>query len=192
MKKILISTLLALVLLSLSGCFQRKETTEVITPTEEVNVEKVNVEETINETYKYQNKEESFSLQVPAEWTFKENVFGSLVMFFAPQEENDTTKENLGIVMNKLEGDVQLESYYQLTRGNLENVIPNFELVNETKGEKTITFVYKGKQGETTLQRQQTLRLEGTTVYIFTYTALEDTFNDLLNDINNIINSFSL
>ncbi len=129
---------------------------------------------------------------MPTEWTFKENVFGSLVMFFGPQGEDDTTKENLWIVVNKLEWDVQLESYYQLTRGNLENVIPEFELISEDKGENTITFTYAGEQGEAALQRQQTLRLEGTTVYIFTYTALDKTFDDYSTDINKIINSFSL
>ncbi len=60
MKKILTSTLLVLVLLSLSGCFQKKDTTEVVTTPEEVAVVEVTAEENINETYEYQNKETHF------------------------------------------------------------------------------------------------------------------------------------
>jgi len=68
---------------------------------------------------------------LPAAWTFQENVFGSLVMFFAPQEEGDKVKENIGIVTEELTGDVQLSSYFELAKGIAESVIKEYQIVKE-------------------------------------------------------------
>lgn len=189
MKKILISVLLAMTVLSLSWCFQKKDT-EITATTQETTIE--TVAETTQKPYEYKNKEKEFSLQVPYAWTFKENVFGSLVMFFAPQKEGDMVKENLWVIIQELEGDINFNSYYESMKANLEDVIPAFEFVNEDIQNNQITFGYKGTQAEKVLQRQQTLILKWTTIYIFTYTAIEKTFQDLLNEVNGIIKSFSL
>ncbi len=113
-------------------------------------------------------------------------------MIYAPQEEWDTTKENIWIVTQKLSWDIQLSSFYQLTRWNLESVIPEFELIDETVEDEKVVFSYKGTQAWTTLQREQTLIINEDVVYVFTYTAIEETFDNFAEEITNIVDTFKL
>jgi hypothetical protein len=47
------------------------------------------------DNFEYINKEKGFTLTIPSAWTFQENVYGSIVILFAPQETGDATKENI-------------------------------------------------------------------------------------------------
>ena len=149
-----------------------------------------------NQPYEYINKEKWFSFTLPASWTFQENAFGSLVMFFAPQEKWDTIKENIGVTATELTGNVQLSSYFELAKGIAESVISNYKIEKEEpitiNGENAMKVIYKGVQGGENLQREQVIVLKWKTAYVITYTATEKTFNNLLVGVDNIINTFTI
>jgi hypothetical protein len=208
-KKILTVFILGIITFTLGGCFQKKvdtTTTQTGIDTQETTssmVDKVISTEVATEkpaeqatTYEYSNKEGWFTLQVPNQRTFQENVFNSLVMLYAPQPKGDTVKENLGIITEKVEGSVNLSGYYELTKGNLETIIPDFTLISKEDikidGINAIKIIYKGTQQEKKLQREQVIFLKNNTAYVCTYTATQDTFDSLVKDVEAIINSFKL
>lgn len=152
-------------------------------------------------TYNYINKEKSFSLQVPSMRTFKESILNSLVIFFAPQWSWDNIKENLWITSDDLTWEIYtwytgLDTYYNQTMSLLENVINDFQLVSKEEiqvdNQNAITIIYNGTVENRKLRREQVFFIKWKTVYIFTYTAPQDTFYAFSADVNNIINSFSL
>jgi len=117
-------------------------------------------------------------------------------MFFAPQGEGDKIKENLWIVTEELTGDVQLASYFELTKGSIESVIHDYKVEKEeaitVNGGNAMKIIYKGTEGENKLEWQQIVTLKWTTAYIFTYTATEDTFNNFIDEVDAIINTFTM
>lgn len=121
MKKI-ISLALATSLLVMFGCTKNQSITEVTT---------TDVQDTLTwQTYEHSSKE--FTLQYPDTRTFEENVYGSLIMFFSPLGENDTLKENVGIVKKDIERSYSLDEYYTLIQPDIIKIIPNFtEVSNE-------------------------------------------------------------
>lgn len=200
MKKIIIFAALTTTVLLLTGCLQKKSTdviNHVSTETPTIQEQKPAEEVIYNDiAYTYTNKEKGFTLTLPNERTFQENVFGSLVMFFAPESTGDTVKENLGVLTETLSGTIDLNAYVELTKGNVESVINEYSFVSQdgiTIGDTpAIKLIYKGSQSAQNLQWQQVMFLKDNTVYIFTYTATQDTFKDFSEAVNSIITSFSL
>lgn len=201
-KKILIAILLSSTVI-LGWCFQKKQaistTTniqEAITETTGTVAQETSSTEPVATSYEYTNKEAWFTLQVPAKRTFQENIFNSLVMLYAPQEAGDTIKENLGIISEKIEGDVNLNSYYELTKGNLETIISDFTIESKEDikidGIDAIKLIYKGTQQDKKLQREQILLIKNNTAYISTYTATQDTFSDFVQEAEAIMMSCTL
>jgi hypothetical protein len=85
-------------------------------------------------------------------------------MFFAPLKEGDKIKENLGIITEELTGDVQLTSYFELTKGNVESVIHDYKMEKEEaitiNGENAMRIIYKGTESENKLEWQQVVLLK--------------------------------
>lgn len=197
MKKIFTLVALGAATAVLVWCFAKKDAVVVGTNLPAVSGE-VAAEATIpsDQPYEYINKEKWFSFMLPATWTFQENVFGALVMLFAPQEKWDTIKENIGVTTTELTGNIQLSSYFELAKGIAESVISNYKIEKEEaitiNGESAMKVIYQGVQGGENLQREQVVVLKWKTAYVLTYTATEKTFNDLLAGVDNIINTFTI
>jgi hypothetical protein len=147
-KKMLTLMSLTTIVVSLTGCVSKTEpaTNETLTETE-ITETTTATETPSNEPYEYINKDKGFSFTLPAAWTFQENVFGSLVMFFAPQTEGDKTKENLGVSIVELTGKVDLKSYYELAKGILESKTNDFKIEKEEEltinGENAMKIIFK-------------------------------------------------
>lgn len=135
-------------------------------------------------------------MQAPDAWTFQENVFNSLVMFYAPQNDGNKAKENLGILSEELTGDIDLSGYYELTRGNVESVIADYKFISteniKIQDMDAIKLTYQGTQNQMDLEREQVMLIKGETAYVFTYTATQDSFAKHLEDADSIIDSFTL
>ncbi len=149
-----------------------------------------------NKFQSYESQTDKFSIQFPGGWTFQENVYGASVMFFSPLTKDDTLKENLGIVKKELDKEYTLNDYYTTTQPELQKLIPNFtEVSNETmqiNGIDAQKLIYKGTQGDVKLQREQVYLIKNKVVYIITYTATEDTFDEYINDVETTISSLQL
>ena len=201
-KKIFTVITLTAVAITLTGCFWKKEiiTSESALPvlvtggntTEDV----AEVQAPNDQPYTYIHKGKWFSFTLPAQRTFQENAFGSLVMFFAPQAEGDKIKENLGITTTELTGDINLTGFFELSKGIAEGRTNNFKIEKEEaitiNGDNAMKIIYKGTDGENKLEWQQVVLLKWTTAYEFTYTATEDTFDNLIDEVDTIINTFTI
>lgn len=144
----------------------------------------------------YESKTDKFTLQFPATRTFEENVYGSSVMFFTPLAQDDKLRENIGIVKKTLDKEYTLDEYYTLTKPELQNLIPNFvEVSNETikiKDMNAQKLIYQGTQGEVKLQWAQVYLIKNKVVYIITYTATEDTFNEFIKNVDDMVATLEL
>jgi len=144
----------------------------------------------------YESKTDKFSIQFPREWTFQENVYGASVMFFSPLAKDDILRENLGIIKKELDKEYTLTDYYTITQPELQKLIPNFtEVSNETlqiNGIDAQKLIYKGTQGDVKLQWEQVYLIKNKVVYIITYTATEDTFDEYIKDVETTIGSLEL
>lgn len=178
MKKIL-SLVLAAGLLFLFWC---AKTTPATTDTTMTN------QENAPERQMYENKEYWFSIQFPGNRIFEEKKFGADVMFFTPLGEWDQLQENVGVMKKALDKDYTLTEYYELTKPELIKLIPEFtEISNEPIKINDIDaqkLIYKGKQGDTKLQREQIYLIKNKNVYVLTYTATEDTFNEFAQKVD--------
>jgi hypothetical protein len=191
--------LLWLCIILLWWCFwsnkQKTHTSNNIpkTETEEKTINKIQVK---SKFYEYINKEYWFKVIVPSERSFQEKTFWSIVMFFSPTETWDTTKENLGIVIEKLKINQDLTTFANKTKENLEYVITDYKLLNEKNIKiwdiNAIQITYNWKSSnQKLLQRQQLFFIKENTSFVLTYTATQDTFDLYIDWINTITNSFS-
>jgi hypothetical protein len=186
MKKI-ISLVLATSLLVLFGCTKNQPISDVTT---------TDIQDTITwQTYEATSHE--FTLQYPDTRTFEENVYGSLVMFLSPLGEGDTLKENVGIAKKELERSYSLDDYSTLHhQQNIIKIFPDYtEVSNETITINNIEakkIIYTLTQGDTKLQQETIYIIKDKIVYIITYTALQSTFDEFAQTIDEMISTFEI
>ncbi|MCX6825017.1 MAG: PsbP-related protein [candidate division SR1 bacterium] len=139
----------------------------------------------------YANTTDAFTLQYPTTRVFKENVFGSSVVFFTPMNTGDTVSENIGIMKKSLDKEYTLDEYYAIMKPELTKLVPEFtEVSNESIKINDVNaqkLIYKGTEGSKKLQWEQVYLIKNKAVYIITYTALEDTFNQFNQTLDEMI-----
>ena len=142
----------------------------------------------------YENKMHNFSIEIPNTWAFQENINWFNIEIKTPK--NDKINENLGIVVQELQTNETLTSYTEKTIKWLKDL---YEDYNEIKKEDVeinqikctaLTYEISGNWYE--IKAQQTVFLKDNKPYIFQYTATKNTFNNYIDDINKIINSFTI
>lgn len=144
----------------------------------------------------YTNSGEKLSISYPSARTVQEGSFNSIVMFFTPLGDGDTFKENAGITKEALPEKMTLDAYYNSARDLLSGAIKDFKEISVT--DTTINnlpakkVVFAGKQDAFSIQWQQYVILKDTTIYVITYTALIDTFNQNLADFDAMAQSLVL
>lgn len=147
------------------------------------------------ELQSYENKKDGFSIQFPGTRSFQEDVYGSSVMFASPTDENDKIKENIGIMKKTLSKTYTLDEYYALNKETLSAQTGYAEVentmitVNDLEAKKVI---FKSAMNDTKLQFEQIFVIKGGFVYIITYTATEATFDDYIQDLNDMIASLEI
>ncbi len=183
------SLVLAVSLLFLFGCTKNGTTpTEITTlPADQQDVP---------ERQTYENKEYNFTIQVPGARTFQENVFNAVVMFKTPVTEGDTITENVGIAISTLDKEYTIDDYYAITKPQLEERIAWFtEISNENldiNGIQGKKLVYKGKQGSYDIQWKETYIIKEKTLYVITYTATVDTYEQYAEKVDEIITTLEI
>lgn len=136
------------------------------------------------------------SLTYTTDWKYMENIYGSLVTFFAPQTDNDLFRENLGISLEKLPTSLTVDQYYATTKTQLGKLIKDFtEVGNENlivDGLVAKKIIYEGTQQTYKLKWQQVFVIKEKIVYIFTYTANGDTFDLFAPAVDEMIKTVQL
>ncbi|MFA7298767.1 MAG: PsbP-related protein [Candidatus Absconditabacterales bacterium] len=187
MKKIL-SLLLVGGFIFLFGC--AKNGTTDPTTIETTTTDTVINEQVTDERQTYESKKDAFSIQFPGTRTFQENVYGSSVMFSSPTNEEDKIRENVGIMKKPMSKEYTLEEYYALTKSELEAQADYAEVENTTitiNGVEAKKIIFKSSMNNTKLQFEQVFLIKNKIAYIITYTATEDTFDQYIKKVNEMI-----
>lgn len=144
------------------------------------------------EFIEYENKPFQFKLQIPNNWNFKENSNWFDLILNTPK--NDEINENLWIKIQQPKVEQNLESYIKKTIEELQSIYTDFTTIEtkKTTFNNWISIVYEFSDNWLDLKAQQTVFLISNNSYVFTYTATKETFNQYIETVNKIINSFSL
>ncbi|MFZ2150739.1 MAG: DcrB-related protein [Candidatus Absconditicoccaceae bacterium] len=151
-------------------------------------------DKTIKEDKLYQNKKEGFSLQIATGREVKENRNGLLVSIYAPQKQGDKIKENLSVNIDLQSGNQTIEEYYLQQKNGIQDHIKDFREISKEEykleKDKGIKVIYQGTLGINKLQWQQIIFNKNGKFFLITYTATQSTFDEHIDEINNIIKSF--
>lgn len=147
-----------------------------------------------NEFIEYDNKKYGYRLKIPINRTFQEdNQWFDLIL---NSPKNDDINENLWIVVQELQIEESLESFTEKTIEWLKELYEDYNEIKkeniEINSNKWITLIYEITENWYKLKAQQTTFLINNKSYVFQYTATKDTFNNYINEITEIINSFTL
>lgn len=183
-KKLLIVVILLGLVLTWCSSQTDKENQE-----ENIQIEKV-------KTLSYENKQYRLKLDFDSNRTFKENVYGATVMFFAPEKEWKTTKENLWITIKLINSWANLDSLYSENKEILQGISENF-IIESEKDIKIDNYPakqiqYNFSQGDYNIKQEQILVIKEETLYMINYTATQDTFDEYKKNVDKIIKSISI
>lgn len=143
----------------------------------------------------YNNSENNLSIRYPDNWIKKEEENG--VMFISPKENSeDIFQENIGVTVQTLANStVTLEQITAASLEQLKNMITDFSLVSSTQinlaNMPAKKLIYTGKFGNFNIKWLQVIALEKDKFYIITYTAEASTYNNALNLVEEMIDSFN-
>lgn len=157
-------------------------------------ITKGNQNTNINQFVEYENKKFNFKLNIPSKRTFQENSQWFDLKLNTPK--NDDINENLWVKVQTLKKPETLEDFSQTTIEWLKNL---YEDYNEIEKENIrinwidgIQLIYEISENWYKIKSQQTTLIKDNKSYIFQYTATKESFEMYINDINNIIKSFTI
>lgn len=145
-------------------------------------------------TMTYENKQYPLKLNFPSNRTFKENVYGTTVMFFVPKKGETT--ENLWIIARHIESWLNLETLYSDNKNILKEISSGF-VIEEEKDIKIDNYPakqiqYAFSQENYKIRQELIVIIKDETLYMISYTATQDTFDDYKKEIDKIIDSLKL
>lgn len=148
----------------------------------------------IKEDKLYQNKKEWFSIQILTWREVRENINWLLVSICPPRKLWNVIKENLSINTDTQSGNQTIEEYYTQQKEWIQNRIKDFKEISKEEykigKEKWIKVIYQWTLWVNKLQWQQIIFYKNWKIFLITYTATQNTFNQHLDNINEILKSF--
>lgn len=152
----------------------------------------------LNPGYKlYENADYHTSIQYPEDWTVQE-LPGVAFAIAAPLDgADDTFAENVNLVVQDLGGqEINADDYKELSKAQLKQTITNFDLRDEGSlteaGVNGFYLDFAGQQGEHDLYWRQFLVLDGGKAYTLTYTAEEDSFDNYVDQVKTMLDSWTI
>jgi len=144
--------------------------------------------------YEYESKMYNFTISIPNQWNFVENEHGFSVIVYTPEDWD--LRENLWITIQTPQIDTDLEEYYKDSMQKIDGISEWFKEIKTTdieiNGIKGKSTIYETVENDTNIQSQQTVLIKNNIVYVLQYTATKETFDKYINEINNIIKSFTI
>jgi len=146
------------------------------------------------QTFKF--LEHGFKIDYHPHWNIGEFP-GTLLAFLSPLVgPEDQYRENLNITREELpNANISLEHYINLSIEQLKRGLTNFRLLESSsaaslaKG-KAYKLIYNGTSGIFYLKFMQIFTIMDNLVYIFTYTAENNHYDEFLDDAKKMIKSF--
>ncbi len=135
------------------------------------------------------------SMTRPEGWTEMRDYMGTLVIFLLANEgPEDVFSENISLTVKSIDdGTVDLNEYSDIAVGLLEAEIDNFESLEyadyELGGLPGKKLVYTGAYGDVTAKWLQAWTKIDNNLYMFTFTAIEDSFDGFEAVVNEALDS---
>lgn len=140
-------------------------------------------------------KNETFSISHPKSWSpdTSGDMNTKLILFSQLNGDNDLFKENVNVITQSLKGqNVSMTDFVKLTENQIETMVPNGK-VWESKGtEERHYIVISGYVEKNDLKFKQLYVIKDEIIYIITFTALEEAYNDYSDIGSKILDSFKL
>jgi hypothetical protein len=147
----------------------------------------------------YVDKTNKFSIRYPAVWEKMPNKEGAAVIFLSPlQNKLDIFRENVSVIIQDTSGNVMsFEEYTRTAIMQVKAVFKNTIEITQSEGtylagRPAYKFVYIGKGPETEFKIMHVWTLVGTTAYQITYSALASQFDQYIDQVNKMVDSFRL
>lgn len=142
----------------------------------------------------YINQDHNIKINYPLDWEKQEGTFGTTVMFISPlEDDSDQFRENLNIIVQDISSQpMTLSEYAEISIGEIKQFITEAEILSSTEKRDSYEIVYTGKQGEFSLKWMQTIIIQNNKVYVISYTAEPDKYDNFMELIQKMIDSFEV
>lgn len=142
----------------------------------------------------YEDKTHNFKITIPIDRTFQDDIQWFDLKLNSPK--NDEINENIWIKVQELQTEESLKSFTETTTKWLKNLYNDFKEIKQeninVNGIEGTSLIYEMSDNWYELKAKQTVFLKENKSYIFQYTATKQTFDQYIDEINNIINSFTI
>lgn len=143
-----------------------------------------------------------YNIICPESWTELDpsDYNAEFVILTDFEDELDTFQENINLIIQNLsENQMNLDSYLDLSLEQIRNN-DDFELIESSEsvlgGFEARKIIYKTSfeqlGDENSLQLMQIFTIINNKAYLITYTAEPSSYDKYMNEVNEVINSFSL
>lgn len=106
----------------------------------------------------------------------------------------ESGRPNVSVTSYSPDGSMSAETYFEASEEEYKKTIQGYEFIEKAErtvdGIKAISYTYKAVYGSTELRIMQTIFVRSDLVYSITYTARADSFDEHLDDLNKMLDSF--
>ena len=144
------------------------------------------------------NLKHGISIKYPSSWEKKEEIMDAVVIFLSPTENmEDKFRENLSIMIKDLYMQkCDFYDYLSFSIEQLRDAILEFHLLDKTPTKLSkipaYRIIYSGKREQIDVKIMQNYAINNNKVYIITYTAEKDKFDEYLKIVLKMIKSFRM
>jgi hypothetical protein len=148
-------------------------------------------------SYRYQDRDLGFALELPEGWELGEAPNENTAVLLSPLEgEGDAFRENMNVIVTKLDADISLSDLFNLNVENAKMMLPGFEAIEveavDVAALPAMKLIYSFTVEGTTLKNIVYILLDGRTMYTITFSCLEARFDEFRPVFEMIGSSFQL
>ena len=148
------------------------------------------------ETVKYHNKTDGYSVVFPADWDIQEDYMGASVIALSPQETGDTIRENVNVVIQPMVDEMTLDEYVDFNISSMEMYLTDFSVEDSEpvliNGIEAELMIYYHTMGRLRFKVMVYIFIFNNTAYAVTCTAVPDSFELFREVFEKIVLSFHM
>jgi eukaryotic-like serine/threonine-protein kinase len=146
----------------------------------------------------YENPAYGVKMSYPAYLSKQEDLSGEIVFFLTPEDgATDAFPANLDILVQNISSSpVSLEEFTNLSIVQMRGMVPDYNITDSRKAtlskEDAYLLSYTGTQGLLKLRWMSVYTIKNDTLYLITYTAGADKFQNYLPTVSKMLDSFEI
>lgn len=155
----------------------------------------IGVPDTSHQSPLFTESDKKYAITFPNQWHWQRDFMGLDVFAPAPaKDEQAGSLGNISVVSGKLDGDVNLETFFNTNIENLKKALRDVKVVETGKvfldGTEGRKVVYSHAMGDMKLRVMQFFVVKNGQGYIITCTASEDEFPKYADSFESAVRSF--